>query len=225
MVRYKRRRRFRRRPVRRRRYRGGRRKLARIIQSTILRNAETKYMEDPMPSTFASIGNNWVELKVSNVGVGTAGNSSIGDQIRVKSFMFYGYIQSGAAGGITDDSYNFIRIVLALWDPWATDTPMQTSGSLLAHPAIRKDNDEHLLKRYVDRTFIIRGSQDDTGYIPGFKKVKYYKRWKGAGLLLRAGRLASFQRPKLILSMISDSAAVPNPGFVTGQWRIKYKDI
>lgn len=178
-----------------------------------------------MPDTFNSVPSAWVELKLNNIATGTQANAFVGEHYRLKSVMFYGIIQTAANGGVADDAYNVFRIILALWDPWATDAPLTDIGAGINEPAMRKITHPHLLKRYVDKTFVITGQQDDVGYIPGFKKVRYYKRFKGAGLKFNIGQAGSFDEKKLILSMCSDSVGVPNPGFVTGHWRIKWKDI
>lgn len=233
MVRYFRRRRLRR-PFRSRRRRwnrfrrGGYKRLKRTIQRVITSNYEKKYVEGQMFTTFNSIGNTWTELDLTNITQSVGNIGYTGTTYRIKSIMFYGLLQSGTTGTATDDDTNLVRIILANWKDAAGGTPVASAGvTLLSQSPNKATGALHLQRKFMDRTVTLINQCadfDGTGYIPQMKKIKYFKRFRGKGLPIVHEHNNTHQLNHIYLSMISDSSAVPNPGFITGWWRIKYID-
>lgn len=176
---------------------------------------------------FNSVGTTWNELNLTSIGVGTGITQYTGSEYRIKSIMFYGILASGAVNGAADDDFNCFRIILASWMDSAGTTPCTTYAMDYQSKSPSRENGfKFLRKKYMDRTIYLvnTADADGTGYIPKLKKVSYYKRFKGAGLRIKHDHSGAYQESHIVLSMVSDSSAVPNPGFITGWWRVRYYD-
>lgn len=175
-----------------------------------------------------SIPSTWVEVSGCNPGQGTAKNQRIGTKIRIKSIEMKAVLSAGANGLITDDNYNVFRIVIARYSG-QTATPLATASVGLNDP-IKKDWSNArgtLITKYMDRyipltvTSTEKGAGD--GYAPGLKTVKFFKRFRNFVVQYNDDTI-NYPSSRLILSFISDSAAVTNPGFVAGYCVVRYED-
>lgn len=233
MAGYKRRRRFRRRPRRfkRRRYNNRRynrrRGLRSYIDKVIRSHAEKKYIHWNMPTSFGSVSNSWTELNLSSAIVGTDNDDFIGREYRIKKVYFYGYLQGGQVGDIADESNNLFRIILAHWTAAAGLTPCTTSAITINTQVQKNLYPQNLKKKYYDRLLSLTAPGADTtegAFIPARKKIKFMHIFRGPGLRIRI--LADgAQQSRLYLSMVSDSAVIPNPGFVSGHLQVQYYDM
>lgn len=194
----------------------------RILSST----AENKYVGWELPSTsFASIPNTWVEQLLTPVGQGLNYNQYIGASYYIKKIYFYGFLQGGQTGTVADESNNIVRIVIAIWDQDAGATPLATTTTGRNAQIYRGDY-ENLRRKLYDRTIslVSPSPEQGDGQIAARKKIRFYKKFKGLGFKMQVSRTTSQYKSRFIMSAISDSSAVPNPGFVTGHLKIIYKD-
>ena len=101
------------------------------LSETKMRNATSLQTE------FSSISNEWINIPLTNISLGTDFFQRIGAKILLKSIEFRGVLVGGANESAFDDPYNVIRIVLSRWDGEAV-TPFSTlSGHSIHNPINR----------------------------------------------------------------------------------------
>lgn len=175
-----------------------------------------------------SIPSTWVEVNTCNPAEGANKYGRIGTKIRIKSIEINTVLSGGQNGLLTDDNYNIFRIVIGKYTG-QTATPLASASVGLNSP-IKKDWNNGrgtLIQKYVDRYIPLdvasteKGAGD--GYTPKLKIFKYYKRFKNF-VVTYADDTTNYPSSRLIMSFISDSAAVTNPGFVSGYAVIRYED-
>lgn len=233
---------YRRRYRRSYRRRGGRfrrakaKRFARRVKRIANAASETKHLDNTtdLNVTFGSVSTTWQESAFEHISQNTSGSGRIGTKIAIKSLWIEGIFAQGSSGTAADDMYNILRIVIALWrQPEAGETPFQSQSvtvPTLNDPIVKGDDTCHgMIKKYYDKTFrlesngVERASGD--GYVPKLYKFKYYKRFKKPIIMRWPGSNGTTPSCRLILSMISDSAIIPNPGFLSGFWRMTWKDL
>lgn len=208
----------------RRRARFGRTKRVtrKYVQKAIHRVIEDKYVNQSLTtSLFSSIPAAWQEVNLVSMSQGVNEGERIGNKIRVTAFQFYGVLSGGQTNSVLDDNRNFVRIVLCT----ATyPSPLLTAVQGVNSP-IQRDSCNVLLRKYWDKVVTLDSpGRDSVGYMPPTKIVKYYKRFKKPIDIIFANTGAGTSGKFLTLSMISDSGAVPNPGFVQGFYKLHYED-
>lgn len=230
MAGYKRRRRFRRggRRGKRRRYMRRRGGLQRAIQRVLQRTAEKKRSTWPLPTYFTSVTTAWTEFWIAPAGIGINENQFTGHEYRLKKIWFSGWLQGGQVGGDLDDISNLFRIVVAKWNNSAGTTPLQTLAATINSTVQKNIWPNALQKVYMNKTISLlpRGlaDYDESGLIPARRYVRFIKRFKGAGLKMTLDT-GGFPESRIIVSMISDSTAVPNCGFVNGHIGCTWTDL
>lgn len=196
------------------------------VNKAIHKNIENKFDYGALATVFTSIGSTWSELPFGLIGRGTEVNKRIGNSITVKSIQLEMVIVGGAVNSVADDARNTIRMVLASWDG-DTNQPLGTASWSMDYP-IRSTlgpSANNMIKKYYDKYITLPSpGPDDTGYIPGMRKVSYYKYFKKGYKMNFADATADHPDKKLILSMISDSSVIPNPGVTNGYFVITYED-
>lgn len=188
---------------------------------------EDKYLTDALSTDFASVGTTWIEKNLALPTQGTANTQRIGAKIRVKSLEITGVLAGGADESLLDDAFNVMRCVIATYNGGVT-TPLGTASASIDEPIIIQTTTSTLKRKYFDRYlhFDVASTEQGAGdgYTPQTKTFKYFKRFPKGLLITFADSSVSFPNTRLIMSMISDSAAVPHPGFVRGFWKISYED-
>lgn len=221
-----------------RRYRGGgrrfARKVTRIAKRAVWKAAETKSVTyTNVSSTYGSVSTTWVENNFEGVGQGTARDQRVGAKIAIRSLWIEGIFTQGSNGTSADDMWNVLRIVIALWRKEAGTTPFASQAVTvpgLNHPIVKGDDTcIGMIKKYYDKTFkletngVERASGD--GYCPRLYKFKYYKRFRKPIVMTWPGNNGADPNCRLRMSMLSDSTAIVNPGFISGFSRITFKDL
>lgn len=168
---------------------------------------EVKYATLALSSTFSSVGTTPLIYEITSTSQGTGANGNrIGSKIFAKSILIDGCWTSG-------DSSNVMRIaVLEVNEAWVPG-----DWALDAYETIMKGNG---LKRILyDGYHTVNRTVTGADVTKRFKKyIRLNKtcRYEGTNTVPRFGRV--------VLVMVSDSAGVPNPGFVNGFWRLTYTD-
>jgi len=201
---------------------------------TYINNKLDKIMEDKFVNFsltdvtygFPSVGNAWTERELNLVAAGTESNQRTGRRIKLKSLEIKGTLAAGASGNVLDDPYNNMRIVIGLYDE---STPLTTGSATMFLPIMRTlGTNGSLIKKYLDKFVALNVTSTEKGqgdgYAPQCKTFKFYKKWKKGIFIDYIGTDADDGTKFLYMSCISDSAAVPNPGFVTGYILLKYED-
>lgn len=184
---------------------------------------EDKFTSGLMTGTWSSVGNTWVEKDLTEIAQGTASNQRVGDWIRCKKIGFNGVIVGAQTNTMADDARNIMRIVVAEWDGRIT-TPLATNAATI-NDIIRKDEitGKGLVRLLYDKVVLLTPpGKDSTGYMPAQKYLKVMK--KVDKVIKYASATSTEAQTRIIVSMISDSAGIPNPGFVTGKYEIHYND-
>lgn len=199
------------------------------VQKQIDKNTENKLRYINLVTQFGSIGTSWNEVSFNTLAQGAAKEQRIGNKIRIKSLEVKGVISAGANELVTDDAFNVIRVIIALYDG-ATLTPLSTAGRGMNDP-LRVDYlsaNGRLKKKFLDKyiTLEVTGTEQGAGdgYTPQLKQFKYYKNF-GKGITVNWSSDAStYPSANLMMACLSDSLAVTNPGFVAGYAVMTYED-
>lgn len=197
------------------------------VQKAIAKNVETKFVNNTLiasPTDYRSIGNTWLETDLTNIAQGTGIAQRIGHEIKLKGFNYRGTLVGGQSNLATDDNRNTVRIVLGIWDA-TSSTPLTSNGATI-DSYIAKDTtvSKGLVKKLYDSVIELQTpGRDSTGYLPAMKQLrkfiklnKHFIRYYGSG--------STNDNHKLILSMITDSAAPSHPGFVNGYVTVFFED-
>lgn len=156
-----------------------------------------------------------------------AQSSIIGREVTIHSIWLRGTLVGGNTGLITDDWFNSFRIVLASFVPGTLTT---WSAGMTVNSYLGKVNGlgvDTLKYKIWDKKYMLHtagGDPDGAGYIPMPKFVSLYKRFKNGLKIKFRDDALTLPDQELMLSMVSDSTAVPNPGFVDGFLRVTYTD-
>jgi hypothetical protein len=151
---------------------------------------------------------------------GTDYQNRLGRQVHWKHFHLSGQLVGGQSNLGTDENRNAVRLVVA--DIVAGSTPSITLSSILDP---RTASQAGLIKVHFDRTFSLESpGRDSTGYMPSCREVvlnvpinrvqEFYGTGSGSGVGMNT-----------VLFSVSDSAVVPNPGFVNGSSYLMFEDF
>lgn len=186
---------------------------------------EEKYRIIPLnTSALTSIGNSWREIALEQIAQGTDVTNRLGDRIWVTSVEFTGVLVGGQSGTVADDSYNTVRFVLGSWDGYNNQTPLATGGQTISSP-LDKTLCRSLDKIHLDK-MIILGSPNSltTGYQPAVKHFSFVHRFKKPLEIQYTGSSTGTSNKSINFGAISDSTAVPHPGFVSGFIKFNFID-
>lgn len=215
------------RPRTTRRPRAVRRTFVRKVARVVNRMSETKRTEvRRLSDDFFTLSSSWSEKSYTTptyIPVGTSSLARIGTKIAITGFYLQGTLAGGQANTALDDRVNTVRMILGLW---TSSTPMATIGTPnpMDAPLMRNFNSGGLLlRKFMDRRIsLVSPGKDSTGYMTAQRLVKiYYKFRKPIAIDYSA---ATVNR-NLVLSIVSDSSAVPSPGFTSGFVYLTFKDF
>lgn len=195
------------------------------MKSYVDRNIENKFIYGYMSTTFTSIANTWLELDLLN-GLSQGGNLNqrIGNAVRIKSIAFRGMLVQGSSQTIADDAHNTVRVVCCKAET-SVLTPMATAGYTINSFMLANSGFTGLKKVYMDKLIGLPVTgQASAGYTPSMRVVKFFKRFKNPWKVTWSSNLGGSNNYRIFLSMISDSAAVPNPGITIGNWKVVFED-
>lgn len=189
--------------------------IKKYVNNAIYKNMEFKYSACVITSIFSSIPTTWVESDLTSVNQGDTGVTRDGSQIQVHAVQIDAVLSNG-------DNRNTIRVILALWDH-TSDSPLADNAAGIDSIIIKQNINGYtdgMIRKYVDQYITFTEPYDGGDDI---KRFKYYKRFKKP-LLIRFSTGGTTNSKRLILSMISDSGAVPNPGVINGHAHILFTD-
>jgi len=212
--------------------RGVSRSVRRYVRNVLDRHVEDKFQSYNIAdagTAFGSVGNAWQEFSVGLPAQGLTGATRVGRRIRLKYLKLYGIICQGSSGALLDDAYNATRIVVALWSGTSGTTPLQTSAFPMGYPLMKMTSlpGNGLIRKYLDRYIALNSNGTEKGqgdgYVPGIRTFKWFKRFTNLYINF-ADDTYTYPDKRLQISMISDSSANPNPGFVTGHIVLCFED-
>lgn len=203
--------------------------IRRMVKNIIDRNVENKQTTGNMVSSFSSLTSTWTEIDPTNIIQGTSGNTRIGRKIKVKGLEIKCVISSGANELLTDDPYNVVRIVIGIWNGSGGASPLGTALTTIDAP-IRKQlgTRNFLIKKLLDRyvTLMVTSTEKGggDGYTAGLRLFKYYHKFRKPLTITWGDDTATYPDRRLIISMVSDSSAITNPGVIRGYFVMSYED-
>lgn len=191
------------------------------VMKKINQNVETKLNTGALITNFSSIDNTWTELNLTDIATGDDVSARTGREIKISAVNIDGVMVGGQSNSVADDNINAVRVVLGLWE---ISTPLTTNNAGLSSVIWPKSSyGANLVKKYMDKTIILRSSGvDSTGYMPAVMRLKKFIKMRRPITYNNTTSTSSNQF--LMLSMKSDSSAVPNPGFVSGRWEVYFQD-
>lgn len=199
------------------------------VEKLIHRNIEDKHVSYSLVTHAGTITDTWIELNISDIAQGYTGITRVGRKINLTALEIKGVIGSGSDELATDDPYNVVRMMVALWYGGGGTTPLGTAGVTLNQPVTKDQNSRNfLMRKYVDKyiplevTSTEKGAGD--GYTPQLKTVRYYKRFKKPIGIQFGDDNAIYPDKRLMISFLSDSTAATSPGFVAGYWMLHFED-
>ena len=233
---YRRRRRFKRR-FRRRFGRRGYKRIKKVIRRTVTNMAETKSATYSLPSTFGSIGTSWSEI-ILMPSQGGLSSQIVGRRYEITGFSLFGSVMGGQSNTVADDKYNSLRIVAAVFDgdaaglatgaKWPTMLQGTATPIRVRNPTWPADGSTQMIRRKLKDKYITLTSvgRDSTGYMPAIRPVSFRFRFKKPLIVNYTNESGTLKPDKYLgIGMISDSVAVPAPGFITGALTWFWKDL
>lgn len=199
-----------------------------LVKTQLTALSETKMRTTSvLASDFGSISNEWINIPLTNITLGTDFFQRIGSKISLKSIEFRGVLVGGANESAFDDPYNVVRIVLSRWDGESV-TPFSTLSGHSMHIPINRTiaGCPGMKSKYYDKYIAMNVSSPEKGagdgYAASARVISFKKTFKKGIPIIYSTVGAS---DKFFLSMLSDSLAVPHPGFVTGYCMVTWKDM
>lgn len=221
--------------------RSRRRSFAKRVKSIIAAGSEQKVTTCLLLDNYPSVGTTWRELEFQDLAQGTTSMQRIGDRVRIKSITFRGTLMGAQTAGMAEDVYNQFRIVIAIWRQAAGTTPLATLTANLDDPLNPREAAAFdgidppslknlMVRKLFDRKYMLitpgLSRYDGNQYIPAVRKIYFKKVFPGLGLDIKYGDTGlALPSKRLFVSMVSDSAGLPHPGFIDGWIIMKFVDI
>ena len=184
----------------------------------------SKYTFRDLTTIFSSVGNVWLVDDLVRVAAGTDIDERYGRRIAINSIALRSALSGGQSNVVSDDVYNVVRVVICL----ASDTLVagDWNGTVgMGHPPIVGLFPK--VHRFLyDKTFVIcTYGLDSAGYIQRVIPVEKYLQQQ-IPLQFDGVAATDHSQVSIFMGVISDSAAVSNPGFVTSSYlTMAFKDV
>lgn len=195
-----------------------------FVHRALDKSKEDHEVELNLNGIYSSIANAWIETDLTDIAEGDdAVANRTGREIKIKYAFLDANLVGGQVNGVTDDAYDNIRMVLALWDSTSA-TPLASNGAVL-DSLIQKNRawGRGLSRKLYDRFVLLQTpGKDSSGYIPAVRHIRFFI---PINKIIKYNSTAgTTANQKLIFSCRSDSIAVPNPGFVFGKLVVHFED-
>lgn len=203
------------------------------IRKALLGVAETKHYEVTTVSVFNSIGTGWTETLMSYIAAGAAENQRVGSKIAITGFKINGLIESAWTTNVGGDAFNCLRYVVYLSNAGyliGGATPL-VSNSLNVNTSLRTDTASVVLQPFRDRYIAMKPSYglyngaSGTAGGPALMEFTDFVKFKKPLEIEYNSSSAAAGNKGLWIGFISDSSAMPNPGFIMGYMTTYYKDV
>lgn len=185
-------------------------------------NGYSKRRQVDLTTSFGSIGNVWIIEDSCLLAAGTDISQRIGRAVTIQSLDVDGLLVGGQVNGALDDNYNVARLVVFLGRPGLVSADW--AGRTFDDPV--NPGVEGVTRVLHDSQIILRvPAADSVGYIPAVARVQRHIK---AGVKAYYGSAASSvptAGDSLFFALITDSSAVPNPGFTHGYYRLNFSDV
>ena len=178
--------------------------LKKMVKAMIAGSQETKTIGQEIDSTISNVG---VNYDISSIGGGTEQNKRVGNAYKMTSFRLKG----GVFGA---DSTNLFRIIIYI----PKDPTQFIDTGLQALTPVDQDRFTVLSDRLIPLA-----SEGPNCKL--YNKVLLFNKGRRTGLNVQfhSSLASSLVKNKLMVYMVSDSAATSHPSF-KGWWRFYFKD-
>jgi hypothetical protein len=190
------------------------------IQRAFVRGPiECKYTSFALISSgFQTISNTTVvNVVTSGIIGGDDFTNRNGRQILVRQVRLSGLLVGGQSNVITDDAYNQVRIVVYTM---GSNNALTFDLTASLDPRVQQ-NLKHV---YLDKLITLHSpARDSVGYLPAIREVnfKVSMQFNQDYVSLAVNATTG---DYLAIAMVSDSTAVPHPGFVSGMIDVIFDD-
>jgi len=158
---------------------------------------------------------------MSQIAQGLDFTERIGRTIIIKSFQLMGQLIGGQSNSAVDENRNVFRIALVAMNP----SVALAAATFSVESIIDKRYVPGLIKVYYDKMFSLASpGRDTTGYLPACKMVSIPRIPLNIRVEYTSNIATSESGTALWVWFISDSVAVPHPGFESGAMAIQYAD-
>lgn len=200
------------------------------VRRAIDRNVEDKFNQLSLVSRWGSLNTTWNEYSFFQPAQGTTGIDRVGGRIRMKSLQITGIIANGSQESALDDPYNVVRIVIAMWKGNSTVNPC--TGTPMNQPIMKEIQaatgaslEWLFLDKYIPLQVTSTEKGGGDGYTPGLRTFKYYLKIPYKFSTVTFGDASiTYPNRRIIMSVLSDSSATVNPGFVAGYAKWRFED-
>jgi hypothetical protein len=187
-----------------------------ILQSSV-RGKELKRISQNLTTNWNAIGATGTTQELTQlITQGFGIYQRLGRRVHLTRLQLVGLLHGAQSNLITDDAYNEVRVMVIEGAPnisWAT---------IDINAVVETKKFQYLHRVLVDRRIMLKvPARDSTGYLPALKPVHMevpLDMW--VDFFAEAGNFTTSR--SLYLYMVSDSAVVPNPGFVTGYFNLEF---
>lgn len=181
-----------------------------------------KFKSTDLNTLFGSIDDSWIIQDLVNITNTTDVTGRWTRKIRLLKFQLQGLLVGGQSNLVTDDAYNGVRIVLFEGAPGLASVDFAGfDQNVHLQPGI-----SGITRIFMDRMIALRVSApDSTGYVPACTTVSFSRGVHTICVFDQSGAAYPAAGASLYLAMISDSAAVSNPGFTIGHFTLTFIDV
>jgi len=145
------------------------------------------------------------------VAAGSGVNQRIGSTIIPKAIRVLGTIVGGQSNSVSDDNRNVVRLSLILGV--VGTAPSGYTCNTILDPRFTTG----VVRVLWDRVLVLQSpGKDSTGYMPSSKEVRVRVPIRVGPLLYSGTAANTIKGQELYFCVVSDSSAIPNPGFVNG---------
>jgi len=169
----------------------------------------------------ASVGTAGVPVRLSQIAQGLDFTERIGRAIIIKSVSFCGQLIGGQTNSAVDENRNIVRIAIVSMNPGTALAAATYNVESIIDPRYVSG----LKHVYYDRFFSLDSpGRDTTGYMPACRQVSCPKIPIHLRVDYTSNIATSESDTSLWIWFISDSGAVPNPGFGSGAIACEFID-
>lgn len=199
------------------------------VNKSIHRNIENKFYTGSLVTVWSSVANAWIEQDLCYPAQGDGISARTGSSIKIRSIEIKGVIAQGSNESAVDDSYNIMRIVIARYNGGNLTTPLATAAASMNTPITNEFYTNGVMRqKYLDKYIPLNVQSTEQGegdgYCPQVKSFKYYKKFKKPVTIRFGDSGTTNVTQRIMMACISDSAAIVNPGFVAGYWKVMFED-
>lgn len=171
----------------------------------------------PLTLNFGSIGSagNVYDI-TNNIPLGNDLYQRVGRLIQLSEIEIHGDLFGGQSNLGTDDNRNVVRILILITNGLTTAANLSNINAY-----VRPWHIDGVVSVLYQGRFVLRSSaRDSVGYMPAGQLVHIVRKTRQQ---ITYSPLTSNYH--LLVHMISDSAIAPNPGFVSGYFRLRFCNL